>query len=107
MSDKNLQIKVEEDFELFLKEDFSDIYQKYIDVFELDGRYEYHKYKVIEMINKRKNYPDSRIKELADLTQKTEEEVKRDIFGEYLPDELHKRPLSKLIKDISKELGFI
>lgn len=109
MNNDNLQIKNEKNFELLLKEDFTDIYQKYIDILELDGRYEYHKYKVIEMINKRKEYPDSRIKELAELTQKTEEDVKQDLFGEYLFDDnnLHKRPLSKLIKDISTELGLI
>ena len=107
MQNKNLQIENKEDFDLLLKEDFSDIYQRYIEVFELDGRYEYHKYKVIEMINKRKEYPDSRIKELAKLTEKTEEEVKQDLFGEYLfeHDNLHKRPFSKLTKDIAKELG--
>ena len=103
----NLQIVDERDFKLLLKEHFSDDYQEYIDGFLLNGRYEYHKYKVIEMINKRKEYPDSRIKELANLTQKTEEEVKQDLFGEYLRDDLHKRPLSKLIKDISQELGLI
>ncbi len=105
----NLQIKEPKDFDLLLEEDFTDVYQKYIDVFELDGRYEYHKYKVIEMINKRKAYPDSRIKELAALTQKTHEEVKQDLFGTYLydADDLHKRPLSKLTRDIAKELGLI
>ena len=107
MQNVNLQIEDTEDFELLLKEDFTEVYEKYIEVFELDGRYEYHKYNVIEMINKRKQYPDSRIKELAELTQKTEEEVKQDLFGEYLFEDanLHKRPLSKLIKDIAKELG--
>jgi hypothetical protein len=59
------------------------------------------------MINKRKEYPDSRIKELAYLTQKTEEEVKQDLFGEYLNEELHKRPLSKLVRDVSEELGLL
>jgi len=107
MKNKNLQVEDVADFELLLKEDFSDIYTKYIEVFELNGRYDYHKYKVLEMINKRKQYPDSRIKELAILTQKTEEEVKQDLFGEYIFDsnDLHKRPLSKLIKDIAQELG--
>jgi len=107
MQNRNLLIDCEEDFTLLLKEDFSDIYKQYIDVFELDGRYKYHKYKVIEMINKRKEYPNSRIKELALLTQKTEEEVKQDLFGEYLfeNEDLHKRPLSKLVRDISEELG--
>jgi len=70
---------------------------------------EYHKYKVIELITKRKQYPDTRIKELALLTQKTVEEVKQDLFGEYIFEEkdLHKRPLSKLIKDIAQELGLV
>ncbi len=109
IQNSNLQIDSEEDFALLLKEDFSDIYEQYIDILELNGRYAYHKYKVIEMINKRKAYPDSRIKELAALTQKTHEEVKQDLFGAYLydADDLHKRPLSKLTRDIAKELGLI
>ncbi|KIM11966.1 MAG: hypothetical protein KU37_03730 [Sulfuricurvum sp. PC08-66] len=107
MSNPNLFVNEETDIELFLKEDFSDKYQHYLQVLELDGRYDYHKYKVIEMIQKRRDYPDSRIKELAQLTQKTEEEVKQDLFGVYLKEDLHKRPLSKLIKDISEELGLL
>jgi len=49
------------------------------------------------------------MKELALLTQKTVEEVKQDLFGEYIFEEkdLHKRPLSKLIKDIAQELGLV
>ena len=105
ITNKNLIIKNENDFKLLLKEDFSDKYEEYIDVLELNNRYEFHKYKVLEFIEKRKSYPDSRIKELALLTQKTEEEIKQDIFGEFLENDLHKRPLSKLIKDISEELG--
>jgi len=109
ITNKNLQINNEQDFILMLKEDFSLDYKEYIDGFMLNERYEYHKYKVIEMINKRKEYPNSRIKELAILTQKTEEEVKQDLFGEYLfeDEDLHKRPLSKLVKDISEELGLL
>jgi len=109
MQNPNLQIDDARDFDLLLKEDFTDVYEKYIDVLELDGRYAYHKYKVIEMISKRKAYPDSRIRELADLTQKTEEEVKQDLFGEYLfkDDNLHKRSFSKLTKDIAQELGLL
>jgi 5-methylcytosine-specific restriction endonuclease McrA len=105
ITNPNLQIENESDFKLLLKEDFSNLYDKYIEVLQLDGRYEYHKYKVIELINRRKEYPDSRIKELSDLTQKPVEEIKQDLFGEYLDFDLHKRPLSKLIKDITTELG--
>ncbi|WP_419675851.1 hypothetical protein ACN2CX_00535 [Aliarcobacter butzleri] len=59
------------------------------------------------MIQKRREYPDSRIKELSDLTKKTQEEIKQDLFGIYTLEDLHKRPLSKLIKDISEELDLI
>jgi len=108
VKNENLQIKDDNDFRLLLKEDFSEKYTSYIDTLELNGRYEYYKYKVIEFINKRKLYPDSRIKELADLTHQTQEKVKQDLFGEFLNDkDLHKRPLSKLIKDISEELELI
>lgn len=103
----NLQVNKEADIELFLKEDFSDKYQNYLKVLELDGRYEYHKYKVIEIIRKRSEYPDSRIEELAQLTQKTVEDVKEDLFGMYVDDNLYKHPLSKLIKDISEELELL
>jgi len=105
MNNQNMQMENNNDFELLLKEDFSNVYDDYIKILELDSRYKYHKNKVIEMINKRRDYPESRIKELSILTQKTEEEVKQDLFGIYLKEDLHKRPLSKLIKDISEELG--
>lgn len=107
ISNQNLQIEKEEDFYIKLIENYSNKYDKYIDSLNLNNRYDYHKYKVLEMIQKRREYPDSRIKELSDLTNKTEEEIKQDLFGIYLSEDLHKRPLSKLIKDISEELDLI
>ncbi|MDP2893512.1 MAG: hypothetical protein Q8N78_04010 [Sulfurimonas sp.] len=107
MNNQKLQTEKNDDFELLLKEDFSNKFDEYIKILELDNRYKYHKDKVIEMVRKRQDYPDSRIKELSILTQKTEEEVKQDLFGIYLKEDLHKRPLSKLIKDISEELNLI
>ncbi len=104
ITNTNLQIEKEQDFYLKLIEDYSNKYDKYIESLNLNNRYDYHKYKVLEMIQKRKEYPDSRIKELSDLTKKTEEDVKQELFGIYISDDLHKRPLSKLIKDISEEL---
>lgn len=107
ITNTNLQIEKEQDFYLKLIEDYSNKYDKYIESLNLNDRYDYHKYKALEMIQKRREYPDSRIKELSDLTQKTQEEVKQDLFGVYLNEDSHKRPLSKLIKDISQELGLI
>jgi len=107
LNNQNLAIEKSEDFKLYLKDDFSDKFNSYIRVLELDNRYKYHKDIVIEMINKRREYPNSRIKELSNLTKKTEEEVKQDLFGIYLKEDLHKRPFSKLIKDISQELKLV
>jgi len=107
LKNKDLQIDKKNDFELLLKEDYSDKFNHYMDTLLLNERYEYHKYKALEMIEKRRDYPDSRIKELAQLIKKTQEEVKQDLFGMYLNDDFHKRPLSKLIKDISEELGLV
>ncbi|MCG3694452.1 HNH endonuclease [Aliarcobacter butzleri] len=107
ISNVNLQIEKEQDFYIKLIENYSNKYDEYIKSLNLNDRYDYHKYKVLEMIQKRKEYPDSRIKELSDLTKKTQEEIKQDLFGIYILEDLHKRPLSKLIKDISEELELI
>ncbi|MCG3675279.1 hypothetical protein L5F46_10900 [Aliarcobacter butzleri] len=107
ISNPNLQIEKEEDFYIKLIENYSNKYDEYIKSLNLNDRYDYHKYKVLEMIQKRIEYPDSRIKELSDLTKRTQEEIKQDLFGIYLSQDLHKRPLSKLIKDISEELKLI
>jgi len=104
---ENLQIEDKKDFYIKLIESYSSKYDKYIESLNLNNRYDYHKYKVLEMINKRRNYPDSRIKELSILTQKTEEDIKQDLFGIYLDEDLSKKPFSKLIKDISEELGLV
>jgi hypothetical protein len=107
ITNENLQVEEENDFFVKLIESYGTKYDKYIESLNLNNRYDYHKYKVLEMINKRKKYPDSRIQELAVLTGQSEEEVKQDLFGVYLSEDLHKRPLSKLIKDISEELKLL
>jgi hypothetical protein len=105
----NLQIEKQDDIEVFLREFASTpIYNTYINVLKLNDRYAFHRYHVIEMIDKRKRYPDSRIQELAQLTEQTTMQVKKDLFGEYLhDDDLSKRPLAKLTRDIAEELGLV
>ena len=107
ITNENLQIEKDKDFYIKLIENYSNKYDKYIESLNLDSRYDYHKYKVLEMIQKRREYPDSRIKELSLLTKKTQEEIKQDLFGIYTSEDLHQLPLSKLIKDISEELDLI
>ena len=81
-----------------------------IKCFELDILYENHKDIILELIQKEAIYNESYLDEL--LTQyegtlfKNKEDLQRLISGGYVSDdEIGKRPLSKLIKDISQELG--
>ncbi len=80
--------------------------------FELDTLYKNHKDIVLELIQKNAIYNESYLDEL--LTQyegtlfKNREDLQRLISGGYVSDdEIGKRPLSKLIKDISQELGLL
>jgi len=78
--------------------------------FELEALYENHKDTVLELIQKREIYPDSYIDELYQNYSffNNREDVLQLITGGYVEDkDLGKRPLSKLIKDISEELELI
>jgi hypothetical protein len=83
-------------------------YSKNDEYFQLQEIYQNHKDIVIELILKEINYPKSYIQELIKNGFGTEEEIYRFVFSNYLSiDDLHKRPLSKLTKDIVKELGIL
>ena len=84
--------------------------KKSIESFELETLYQNHKDIILELIQKEAIYNESYLDEL--LTQyegtlfKNKEDLQRLISGGYVSDEeIGKRPLSKLIKDISDELG--
>lgn len=105
---KNLHIKSKDDIDITLKENYSDKYDKYIEIFKLNERYKAHKDIVFDMIEKAELYPESRLKELENLTGIPFQQIKKDIFN--LIDEnedLSKQPFSKLIVDMSKELGIL
>lgn len=104
---KNLHLKDKEDIDTPLKEQFSNDYDKYIEIFKLNERYKAHKDIVYEMITKAELYPESRLKELQDLTGIPFQQIKKDIFKLSDEEDLSKKPFSKLIKDISEELGLI
>jgi hypothetical protein len=81
-----------------------------LDDFELKDLYQNHKDIILELIQKEAIYNESYLDEL--LTQyegtlfKNREDLQRLISGGYVSDEeIGKRPLSKLVKDISEELG--
>jgi hypothetical protein len=85
--------------------------QKTIEMFKLNDLYQNHKDIVLELIQKREIYPDSYIDELVNNYSgifKNREDLLRLITCGYMEDkDLDKRPLSKLIKDISEELDII
>lgn len=75
----------------------------------IKGSYEFHNDYIQELLKKRYIYSDSQIEELYNTYPnlfESEEELIRIIFGNYFhTDDLNKRPLSKLTKDILQELG--
>lgn len=78
-----------------------------LELFKLNELYEQHKDIVLELLVKKVYYPKSYIEELERFGFKSDE-IYRYLLCNYQKDEdLHKRPLSKLIKDISEELELI
>ncbi|CAA6817421.1 MAG: Unknown protein [uncultured Sulfurovum sp.] len=104
---KDLNIKSKDDIDIPLKERYSNEYDKYIEVFKLNERYQAHKDIVFEMLQNAELYPESRLKELQELTGIPYQEIKKDIFN-LIEDnaDLSKEPFSKLRKDMADELGF-
>jgi hypothetical protein len=105
---KDLNIKAKDNIDIQLKERYSNMYENYIKVFKLNERYQAHKDIVFEMIKNAELYPESRLKELQDLTGIPYQEIKKDIF-KLIGDEvdLSKEPFSKLKRDMAWELGLI
>lgn len=106
---EDLDIKSKDNIDIKLKENYSNKYDckdGYIEKFQLDKRYQAHKDIVFEMLQNAELYLESRLKELQELTGIPYQEIKKDIF-KLIDDEvdLSKQPFSKLIRDISEELG--
>jgi len=83
-----------------------------IKLFQLKELYDEHKDIVIELIQKKEIYNESYIDELLQKYEgtlfKNREDLLRLITCGYMSnDDIHKRPLSKLIKDISEELDLL
>ncbi|MCT7643662.1 hypothetical protein [Aliarcobacter butzleri] len=84
----------------------------HIKTFNINNLYEEHKDIILELIQKAQIYNESYIDELYQKYEgplfKNREDVLRHITGGYIEDkDINKRPLSKLIKDISEELELI
>ena len=86
--------------------------EKHIEVFNLKNLYDEHKDIISELLQKKEIYNDSYLDELMQKYEgtlfKNREDLLRLVTCGYVSDEdLHKRPLSKLIKDISEELKLL
>ena len=84
--------------------------RRFLEIFALQGRYEFHKKEALNMILKRQAYPDSAIKEIAKALKYTrdEESIKKDIFGSSLFNASENNlPLAKFKKDIAEKIGII
>jgi len=90
----------------------NDKVQEHIETFNIEPLYERHKDIVSELHQKRLIYSDEYIEELfvlfgGDVFSSKEDLLRLVTCGYIEDDKLNQRPLSKLIKDISEELGFL
>lgn len=86
--------------------------EKHIEVFNIKNLYNEHKDIVSELLQKRVIYSDDYLESLLDEYEgklfNNKEHLLRLITNGYIDDtDINKRPLSKLIKDISEELDLI
>jgi hypothetical protein len=85
--------------------------KKNAEVFKIKEMYNFHKDVIFEVIQKSIIYNDEMVKDIYNRHRNlfnTEDEVLKMIVGNYLSEsDLSKRPLSKCMKDISKELGLL
>jgi hypothetical protein len=79
-------------------------YKKYIETLKLQGRYNSHKNKSFEMIENRKKYSDSQIREIAKLLGRDEQSIKEDIFGKEC-FQSNNEPFEKYKQDIAQQLN--
>jgi len=90
-----------------IKIEIKNLPQENLDTFQLEQIYQAHTDVVVELILKQMHYPESYVQELANLGF-SKEDIYRFVFANYLKEkEWSKRPMAKLIYDISEELGLI
>lgn len=79
--------------------------EKYLATFKIDSRYIFHKDLVLALILKKIKYPTSKIISMSRTTGFSQNELKRQIFGEELFDnKFTSQPMVKLKRDIAKKL---
>ncbi|WP_313504580.1 hypothetical protein [Kaistella carnis] len=79
-------------------------HKEFVKLLKLQGRYNFHKNLSFVMINKRKIYSDSEIRDIANLLGRDEKTVKEDLFGKEC-FESSNSPFEKYKQDIAQQLG--
>ena len=82
-----------------MKVDAHGVYSSYAKLFRLEERYEYHKGEALRLLDLKRKYPMSNIRQIARLMHKTADEVKEDIFGLHFSKNNH-RCFDKMKRDI-------
>lgn len=83
-------------------------FDTYLDMFKLKGRYVYHKNECLKLIQKRKKYSDTEIREIAKISGRDINDVKSDIFGSVIfNDDERSEPFAKFKRDIAKQLRLL
>ncbi|HFU75070.1 MAG TPA: hypothetical protein ENK66_02385 [Arcobacter sp.] len=95
------------DFNLIMKHPKNKGYEDYIKIFKLKGRYTFHKGEVRELLIKKRKYPQSRIDEMAKAIKIPRGQIRKDIFGKELFENDSGGSMSKLKRDIAKDMGIL
>lgn len=75
-------------------------------MFKLVGRYTFHKDEIVELIDKKRKYSDSKILELSRQLKVPVADLRKDIFGrELFEGSLEDKSLTKFKRDIAKNIG--
>ncbi|MDN3582112.1 hypothetical protein [Mucilaginibacter flavus] len=106
---KNKSIKKQDDYAIEL--DFSNnqaSHEAFISQLKIRGRYAFHKKEALRLIKLSVDYPDTRIKEMADAIGMSFAEVKKQVFGrELFESEFDHHPLVKYKRDIARNIKII
>lgn len=113
-SEKIEKIEQVEDVEINIKNiNLEKDIDVFLNMFQLKGRYKFHKSLAYELIDKRKKYPEKQIEEIERLFSKEgilidKETFKKHIFGSIIFEKENKNePFEKYKKEIAKQLGII
>jgi len=85
-----------------------DSHEAFINLFKLRGRYVAQKNEVLRLAKLRVEYPESKIKELADAVGVSVEEISKQVFGkEIFDNDNERKALVNFKNDIARNIKLI